>query len=356
MRVLMISLDRRLLQPSDVVARHQKYADLAGALDKIVFSKEKTWREGSKNLRVFGTGSTKLFHFRRAFELASNLFSQNKYDLIIAQDFAAPVGQRLKRKFNIPFLVSFHSIFFERKWLGGSPLKWYMLYRIKKAASSADAFRVVNAKIQNKLRAWGFEKSILVEPTPIDIKHFFVEKKMSNPVPVILFVGRLTAEKNTQMLIEAFKELTTPAILKIVGAGVLEQKLKSLAGSSRHIHFLGPKSHEELPGIYRAADIFVLPSNTESFGWVLLEAAASRCAIIATKTPGASAIIKNGETGILIDIGNKRDLKISLVNLIKNPDLRESFGQKAQEAARPHDSQIAAARIVNFWKEVSKTT
>lgn len=356
MRVLMISLDRRILKEGDVATRHQKYADLAGVLDIIVFAKEQSHRQWSKNLNVYTTGSNWFSHYAAGEALAEKLINQNRYDLLVAQDFASPVAQKIKKKFRIPFIVSIHGMFFDSQWLGLNLLKWYAFLRIKKAIRIAGGFRVVNQKIQEQLRQWGLRQPILVEPTPVDIQRFFADEKKSNSAPVILFVGRLTAEKNAQMLIEVFKDLKMQAILKIVGTGALEQKLKSMASGSERIHFLGHKPHEELAGIYREADIFVLPSNTESFGWVLLEAAAAKCAIVATRTPGASTILEDGKTGILIDIGRAEALKSALENLMQNPDLRIRLGKNAQEMARRHDSQIAVARIVNFWKEVSKIT
>ncbi len=351
----MISLDRRLFTAGEVTERHKKYADCAGALDVIVFAPNQSALEWTSNFRVYSTGSTKFFHYQKAYQLAARLFVQNKYELVVTQEFASPVGARLKAKFGTPLLVSIHSMFFTSKWLGLDPLKWFLYICIKKAIKIADAFRVVNSNIAERLDKWGIGKPVLVAPTPVAIKDFFTPDKKTNPIPVILFVGRLSTEKNVAMLIEAVKELKVAAVLKIAGQGPQEGKLKNLARDAKQIEFLGFKTHEELPPIYREADIFVLPSNTESFGWALLEAAAARCAIVATRTPGAINIIRNGENGLLVYIGGKAELRKTLERLIASPDLRSRLGGKAQEEARLYDSEKAIPRIVNFWKDIAKT-
>lgn len=99
----MFSLDRGLLGArgsGDVVARHIKYADMAGRLDVIVFAGPK-YRERSiaPNLRVIPTRSSRLGHYGKAAELALALNKQNPYDLLVTQDFTAPVYIR-----EIPFV------------------------------------------------------------------------------------------------------------------------------------------------------------------------------------------------------------------------------------------------------------
>src|SRR3989344_1961818 len=283
MRVLMISLDRGLFgggASGDVVARHKQYADAAGELDVIVFAppkyEEKIWAE---NLRVIPTRSEKLAHFRKAQEMAEKLTREKKYDLLVTQEFAAPAGARLKKRLKLPWLVNVHSMFFTWQWLGFNPVAWYMFFLVRKSIKLADGFRVNNQDIRDKLIAWGIAKPILVQPTPIDIEKFKTQKsKVKNEeAPIVLYVGRLEPEKNVAMLIQTFKQIKGDFQLQIVGKGSLERDLKRLAADDLRIEFLGARSFKELPEIYQCADIFVLPSNTESFGQVLLQAAASAC-------------------------------------------------------------------------------
>ena len=356
MRVLMISLDRGLLGDGfsgDVVARHKRYADLAGHLDVIVFAgAEYERRDWAANLKAIPTRSRKRFHFQTAVKVALELTKRAPYDLLVTQDLAAPAGVEIKKVLRIPWIVNIHGMFFSPEWLKLKPANWYLFYLVKKAIKSADAFRVNNQAIARKLVEWRMDRPILVQPTPIDVKEFFVSK-IQNPVPKILFVGRLEKEKNVGMLVRAVKNLKEDFRLEIVGEGSEQTRLLELARGDGRIKFLGPKKYEDLPELYRQADIFVLPSNTESFGQVLVQAAAAGCAIIATKTTGAMSIIQDQESGILVEVGDQMALTKALARLITDAELRQSLGAKARLVASRFDSEKGIIKTVDFWQEIA---
>ena len=359
----MISLDRGLLGKGisgDVLLRHQKYADLAGTLDIIVFASGEYERiKPSQNLEIIPTRSAKRRHFHNAFEIAVGLAKQQHYDLLVTQEFAAPVGEKIKIKLSLPWIVNIHSMFFDKQWLRLSPLNWYLFYRIKKAILQADGFRVNNEEIKNKLLSWEIKKPIWVQPTPVDISKF--KPPHPNPLPLkaeregkrILYVGRLSTEKNAAMLIRAIKDINGDLELNIIGKGPEEEKLKKLAEGDARIKFLGTKTHEELIPIYQSADVFVLPSNTESYGKVLIEAGAAGCALIAPRTPGARSIIADGKSGLLVSVGDEEGLREAIEKLIKVRELRESLAKGAQEMRERFDLDRAFEDTVKFWKKIA---
>lgn len=362
----MISLDRGLLGKGisgDAALRHQKYADLAGTLDIIVFASGEHERiKPSQNLEIIPTRSTKRRHFHNAFEIAVGLAKRQPYDLLVTQEFAAPVGEKIKIKLSLPWIVNVHSMFFGKQWLRLSPLNWYLFYRIKKAIPQADGFRVNNEEIKNKLLSWGVKKPILVQPTPVDIRKFSTPSQ-SPPIPIhvgtggegvrLLYVGRLSPEKNVALLIKAFKAIPGDVELYIVGEGPEEEKLKDLAKGDGRIKFLGSKTHEELIPIYQAADIFVLPSNTESYGKVLIEAGAAGCALVATRTPGARSLIADGRSGILVNIGDEEGLRGAISKIIADQELRKALSEGAREMAEGHDLERAINNTISFWKTIA---
>ncbi len=357
----MISLDRALLgdgSSGDVAERHQKYADLAGALDIIVFAGSEYERKNiSPNFRVIPTRSKKRGHFKNATAIASGLAMQNKYDLLVTQDFAAPAGARIKQALRCPWIVNVHAMFFSSEWLKLNPLSWYLYYLIRQAIRSADAFRVNNQTIRKKLEDWGIGKPVLVQPTPVDITKFKVQNakvKMTkqNAKLVVLYVGRLSPEKNVEMLIRAVKSLKSDLELEIVGDGPEEARLKRMAEGDRRIKFLGPKSYEELISMYQGADIFVLPSHTESFGKVLIEAGAAGCALVATRTPGAVSIIDDGESGILVEVDDQKSLERALKKLLRDKIFREKLSRAASEMAQKYDAEEAIVNTINFWHDI----
>lgn len=359
MRVLMISLDRGLLgegYSGNVVERHRRYADLAGALDIIVFASAKYDQQNpAPNLSVIPTRSKKSRHYRSAAEIASRLFRQNRYDLLITQDLAAPAGAKIKKTFRVPWLVNVHSMFFTREWLKLNPLNWYLFYLIKKTIKTADAFRVNNLAQKDQIMKWFPDKPVLVQPTPIDLGRFFFPDKPKNVIPVVLFVGRLEREKNLELLISVVKELKENLVLQIVGEGSSRQSLEKLAGGSSRVRFLGGKKQEELPQLFREADIFTLVSTTESFGQVLLQAAAAGCAIITTKTPGALSIFKDSDAAIFININDELALKSALRKVLADQQLRGELARKEQAVAAGFDSEKGIVNTVNYWKEVASS-
>jgi len=359
----MISLDRGLLGggagSGDVLERHKKYANLAGELDVIVFSGlQYSQQNPAANLRVIPTRSSKFSHYHKAVELGLALNKEQAYDLLVTQEFTAPSGMRLKKILGVPWIVNIHSMFFTAGWLGFNLIYWYLLFLIKRAIKHADGFRVNNQDIRDKLISWRIQKPILIQPTPIDIEKFKISSfrfKNSDSRLRVLYVGRLAAEKNIGLLIRSFKNIKGDFILQIVGKGGEEPELRRLAADDKRIEFLGVKSLSELPPIFRAADIFVLPSNTESFGQVLLQAAAAGCAIIATDTPGARAILGNPESGVLIPVGSQKHLEKALADFLSKRFEREYWSQKAKEMADKYDAAAGLDRTIMFWKEIAKT-
>src|SRR6185295_16233590 len=110
----------------------------------------------------------------------------------------------------------------------------------------------------------------------------------------------------------------------------LEQLIKelNLTGQVRLVGWL-----DDLAGLYCALDVFVSASHTESFGLAIAEAMASGVAVVATETEGASELIKQGETGLLVPIGNVDALAESVLLLLRDKEERVRLGAAAQQAA-----------------------
>jgi glycosyltransferase involved in cell wall biosynthesis len=351
----MIGLDRGLVGAhgyGNSVERHKEYAERAGALDVIVpcppGHKEKVH---SKNLRAFPTNTSKFFYYFKVLRIAKRLHREAAYDLLVVQDLAAPAGAALKRTFGIPLIISIHSVFY-RKGLKG--INQWLVRSIKRAIGRADALRVGTEAAVRELREWGLRQPILVQPTPVDVQKFLIRTKPKNPVVRILFVGRLASEKNVALLIRVARKLTQSFVLEIIGEGPERKRLEGLAGDDERIIFRGAKLHDDLIPFYRDADIFVLPSTSESFGKVLLEAAASGCALVATRTQGAEHVITDGLDGVLVPINDEARLESVLRRLIPDHGYRQQLGVRAREAAQQYDPRTAVRRIVEFWRETAE--
>jgi glycosyltransferase involved in cell wall biosynthesis len=131
--------------------------------------------------------------------------------------------------------------------------------------------------------------------------------------PLVLYVGRLSAEKEVVRLKELFAAV--PGMrLAIVGDGPMRAELeRNLEGTATV--FTGYLQGAELESAYGSADLFVLPSQTETLGLVLLEAMAAGCPVVACRAGGVPDAVEDGVTGLLFD-----------------PDKPESFAAKVKEA------------------------
>ncbi len=196
-----------------------------------------------------------------------------------------------------------------------------------------------NLNIYSKVISPGinFEKKLCAEP-PI--------KRQD----IILFVGRISEEKNLPALLRAFQK-TKKGKLWIVGDGEEKEKLEQLIKKlhlEKRISFLGKTARPEK--FYSNAKIFVLPSKYESFGLVLLEAMASGLPCIAFKPDGkniltaSNEIIKNNKTGFLVKDEKEMAEKIDL--LLSDDKLRTKMGNAGREESKKYSWEKTAKEIL----------
>jgi glycosyltransferase involved in cell wall biosynthesis len=163
---------------------------------------------------------------------------------------------------------------------------------------------------------------------------------------VILFVGRLAETKGVTYLLRAMAMeplRSTAASLAIVGYGPLRDELEEEAdrlGIADRVRFLGAMDHHQLPTVYASADVFCAPSvlaeggDRESFGVVLCEAGASGLASVTTRVGGASPVVRDGETGMLVAEKDSRALAETLAELIADEKRCTAYGGNARDRVR----------------------
>ena len=154
---------------------------------------------------------------------------------------------------------------------------------------------------------------------------------------VIGFVGALRKEKGLNELLKAVKDtVNTVQNLKLVLVGdkdlyyTIDSKLRDWAENSEKVIFCGKT--DEVYKYYASMDIFVFPSYREGFGMGPIEAGAMEVPTIASEIPGPIDSIKDGVTGILIQPRNSIELKIKILMLIEDPELRGIMGENARKS------------------------
>ena len=187
-----------------------------------------------------------------------------------------------------------------------------------------------------------------------------LRKKYKISGPFLLYVGRLTEKKGVKYLIEAM-----PMVLKnfpeckllLIGTGEQQQKLLRLAKSFElqdRVILAGAIPNKELPEYFATADIFIGPciqaegGDTEGFGLTFVEAAMSECIVVASDVGGISDIIKDGETGFLVQEKNPHAIADTLCNILKQMDtLADIKAAARQKMISQFDWQVIAEKYKN---------
>ncbi len=198
----------------------------------------------------------------------------------------------LKRK--LPFTTAYHTRFPEYV-RDRAPVPLSLSYAfVRRFHAPAHSVMVATASIEADLEKRGFTNirrwsrgvdTDLFRPGPKDLFAHL-------PRPVFISVGRVAVEKN----IEAFLSLDLPGSKVVVGDGPQLAELKAKYPS---VTFVGAKHGDELARHYAAADVFVFPSRTDTFGLVLLEALASGLPVAAFPVPGPLDVIADSPAGVL---------------------------------------------------------
>lgn len=181
-------------------------------------------------------------------------------------------------------------------------------------------------------------------------------------VPLLLFVGRLQPLKRAEVAVRAMAALPGGAHLVIVGGPSgpraaeyrrrLEQEVDGL-GLRARVTFVDPQPHELLSSYYRAADVCLVPSRSESFGLVALEAAACGTPVVATAVGGLTTLVDHGHTGYLVDDGDPESFAAAVDAVLDDPLVAERMATAAVLRAREYTWRRSAAALRATYEELT---
>jgi phosphatidyl-myo-inositol dimannoside synthase len=209
----------------------------------------------------------------------------------------------------------------------------------------ASVVTTVSRALADELPALAVDPSrVHVVPMPLDLETFGVNSQALEPRDAdhVLFVGRLSVQKGAADLLRALAELarTRPSLrATIIGDGTerarLEQSAREL-GVAERVTFRGSRDTRDVARAYRTASVLAVPSTVgaagerEGFGLVAVEAMLAGLPVVATATGGLVDIVRDGETGLLVQAGNPSAMAGALARLLSDPAAARAIAERAR--------------------------
>ena len=172
----------------------------------------------------------------------------------------------------------------------------------------------------------------------------------------LLYVGRLSKEKNLEILASAFRSLTQSRddlMLVVVGDGPYRDEMQRLLLGTRSI-FLGYVEGEALASVYASCDLFVFPSTTDTFGNVVLEAQASGLPVVVTDCGGPQENIVPGKTGIVVEGNDEKSLLNGIQTMLADVERLREMGIAARQYTEGRSFDKAFNQAWELYDEVSR--
>lgn len=174
-------------------------------------------------------------------------------------------------------------------------------------------------------------------------------KRVRKGQSLAIYVGRVSPEKDLELLFDIHDAI--PGLhFALVGDGPDRERLEAKA-SGRRIHFTGFLRGEELAAAYASADLFVMPSSTETLGFVVLEAMSAGIPAVAAAAGGIPDLVSHGENGLLFDPARPEEAIEHVRTLIRRPTQRAHLGLQARKFAETGSWHEETRRLVREYKK-----
>ncbi len=244
----------------------------------------------------------------------------------------------VKEKLSQPFIFGPVSAHFTSRPLDERIINKITLTLHLKTISKCSHLIAITEQVKRIYSKFLNEDKISVIPLGVDTKIFRpATENASREETEILFVGSLYPVKGVKYLIESMKYVIREEKgikLRIVGEGPEKKRLRSLVDRFRlkdKVIFEGFVPHNEIVKYYQNCDLFCFLTLGEPFGMAILEAMACGKPVIASNIGGPAEIIKNSETGFLVNPKNTKLVAERIIQLVKNKKLRKMMGRKARK-------------------------
>lgn len=221
---------------------------------------------------------------------------------------------RIHQKYNIPIVGMEH-------WsqMAFQPIPKKTITIAKQVYSSIDQLITVSSALRDNILQQVGKDSVVI-PNMVGKEFYYTPTQQPNNIIQLVTTGRLVAGKRFDLLISALANISQPFKLSIIGNGPEKNNLQKQINNLRlnqSVHLLGYKTKQEIVKLLQTSDIFVLPSQSETFGVAYIEALACGLPIIATDCGGPRDIITR-DNGLLIPVDDLGELQYAIIHMIDN--------------------------------------
>lgn len=279
-------------------------------------------------------------------------------------------GHRVKHAVEVPLAVTFHTLA-RVKAATGDPESARRAKAETDVIGCADVIIASCEPEAQQLRSFYDAPPERIELAPLGVEHALFSPGDRDgarsalglgPSPVLLFVGRIQPLKRPLVAVETMACLAREdARLLVVGgpSGMegdieyqrLQNRIQAL-GLEDQVLLVPPRPHHWLSTYYRAADVVLVPSRSESFGLVALEAAACGTPVVAAPVGGLRSVVDHGRTGFLVDDATPEAFAAQVAALIDTPILAAEMAMDAAERARSYSWAAMAQSLRSAYRRV----
>ena len=307
---------------------------------------------------------------RTALRAVERRLARRRWDVIhIHTPFRAhQLGVRLRARLGCPAVESYHTFFEEYAahyfpWLPARLTRFFARHYSRNLCCGIDHLFVPSAQMADVLHRYGIRTPASVIPTGVhldefrggDGARFRREQSIAPEQPTLVTVSRLAAEKNIGFLLEVARALLPefPRLAFIIaGEGPDAERLQRRAaelGLGEHVRFVGNLDRRtQLLDCYRAGDVFVFASPTETQGLVLLEAMALGVPIVSTAVMGTATVLKNAQSA-RISAENVAEFAGHVAALLRSPDERGRLASFGLEDAAAWSAPALMRHVVELY-------
>jgi D-inositol-3-phosphate glycosyltransferase len=281
-------------------------------------------------------------------------------------------GHRLKHEHDLPLVCTFHTLA-KVKSEGGDAEPEQRERAEEQIIGCADAIAVNCSEEESQFRRLYGDPPGRIEVIAPGVEHAFFAPgerhgaraalELPPDAPVLLFVGRIQPLKGPDVAVRTLAELRRPdALLLLVGGASGAEGDHEVAhlhalidelGVAGQVRFVPPQPHHILSTYYRAADVVLVPSRSESFGLVALEASACGIPVVASAVGGLLTLVDHADTGFLVPDRDPLVFARHIDALLSDPAAAAAMGARGAARARGYTWGFSAARLRRLYSDLA---